>query len=215
MSRRPSVFVLNKFEASISAVDVSSETELARVSFYDPSPAAVRLGRKHLYDTHKNSGLGHIACASCHIDARMDKLAWDLGDPDGTMRPFNQNCPDGGCQNWHPMKGPMTTQTLQDIVGKEPHHWRGDRTGIEEFAPAFHGLLGDDAPLPTQPPNDEMQEFEDFLASIRMPPNPFRNFDNSLPTTVPLPGQFATGRFAPAGGLPAGQPLPTGNAVTA
>jgi hypothetical protein len=106
------------------------------------------------------------------------------------------------------MKGPMTTQTLQDIIGKEPHHWRGDRTGIEEFAAAFHGLLGDDTPLPTQPPNDEMQEFEDFLASIRMPPNPFRNFDNSLPTSVPLPGQFTPGRFGPAG-----QPLPNGNAV--
>jgi hypothetical protein len=53
-----------------------------------------------------------------------------------------------------------------------------------------------------------MQEFESFLATITYPPNPNRNFDNSLPTNMPLPGHFTTGRFAPAG-----QPLPNGNAV--
>ena len=108
-----------------------------------------------------------------------------------------------GFQTWHPMKGPMTTQTLQDIIGKEPHHWRGDRSGIEEFNPAFVGLLGADATLTAA----EMQEFEDFLATIHFPPNPFRNFDNTLRTSLPLPGHFTTGRFAPAG-----QPLGNGNA---
>ena len=29
------------------------------------------------------------------------------------------------------MKGPMTTQTMQDIIGHEPLHWRGDRSGLE------------------------------------------------------------------------------------
>ena len=35
------------------------------------------------------------------------------------------------------MKGPMTTQTMIDIIGHEPHHWRGDRDGLEEFADAL------------------------------------------------------------------------------
>jgi len=26
---------------------------------------------------------------------------------------------------FHPMKGPMVTQTFQDIIGHEPFHWRG------------------------------------------------------------------------------------------
>ncbi|MEK6644125.1 MAG: hypothetical protein AABZ08_09465 [Planctomycetota bacterium] len=211
------LYVLNKFAASVSVIDTALETELARIPFHDPTTAAIKTGRKHLYDTHKNSGLGHISCASCHVDGKLDRLAWDLGDPSGAMKPFNQNCPAGGCQDWHPMKGPMTTQTLQDIIGKEPHHWRGDRTGIEEFSGAFHGLLGGDNPLPTVPPNDEMQEFENFLATIAFPPNPNRGagrwptsgaFDNSLPTNLPLPGHFTTGRFGPAG-----LPLPNGNAV--
>ncbi|MEK6675647.1 MAG: hypothetical protein AABZ47_08340 [Planctomycetota bacterium] len=202
---RERLYVLNKFGSSISIINTVTNTEITQVPLFDPSPSAIKIGRKHLYDTHRNSGLGHIACASCHVDSRIDRLSWDLGDPSGSVKPFNQNCAGGGCQSWHPMKGPMTTQTLQDIIGKEPHHWRGDRNGIEEFAGAFQKLLGDDGPLP----NADMQEFENFLATIHFPPNPFRNFFNQLPTSLALPGHFTTGRFGAAG-----QPLSNGNAVT-
>ncbi len=199
---RQQLYVVNKFDGSISVVDAITESETLRVPFFDPSPPAIKLGRKHLYDTRKNSGLGHTSCGSCHIDARFDRLAWDLGNPAGDVKTFNQNCSNGllgNCQNWHPMKGPMTTQTLQDIIGKEPHHWRGDRNGIEEFNGAFLGLLGDDINLTPV----EMQQFEDFLATITFPPNPFREFDNALPANLPLPGHFTIGRFAPPG-LPLG-----------
>ena len=208
---RNQLYVVNKFAGSISVVSTTTELETSQVSFFDPSPTAITTGRKHLYDTHKNSALGQLACASCHVDARMDRLAWDLGDPSGSMKTFNQNClagVDTGCEDWHPMKGPMTTQTLQDIIGQEPLHWRGDRDGIEEFNGAFLGLQGDDVNL-TVP---EMQEFEDFLATIHFPPNPFREFDNSLPTNLPLTGHFSDGRFSGGGGLAAGAQLPNGNA---
>jgi DNA-binding beta-propeller fold protein YncE len=210
---RGQLYVLNKFGASISVIDTTSELEQARVRFFDPSPEAIKKGRPHLYDAHATSGTGLVACASCHVDARMDRLAWDLGNPAGDMKVVDSSQNLGasvpglnsGFQDWHPMKGPMLTQTLQDIIGKEPHHWRGDRDGIEEFNGAFEGLLGDDEGLSAA----AMQEFEDFLATIFFPPNPFRNFDNSLPTNLPLPGHYTTGRFGPAG-----QPLPNGNAVT-
>jgi len=205
------VYVLNKFEASISVVSIASETEIARVPFFDPTPDAVRDGRPHFYGTHETSGLGQASCASCHIDGRMDRLAWDLGDPGGVVEPvagqnLAANIPGlaGGFEDFHPMKGPMTTQTLQDIIGKEPHHWRGDRDGIEEFNGAFEGLLGDDEQLSA----GEMQEVEDFLATIHFPPNPFRNVDNTLPADLPLPGHYTTGRFGPAG-----LPLPNGDAT--
>jgi YVTN family beta-propeller protein len=213
---RARLYVLNKFESSISVINTTTETELTRVPFFDPSPAAIKVGRKHLYNTHLTSGLGITSCGSCHVDARMDRLAWDLGDPQGNPKSLAGLNLGAGIPGlapplanppfapFHPMKGPMTTQTLQDIIGHEPHHWRGDRLGLEEFNPAFVGLLGDDVQLtPTQ-----MQEFEDFLATITFPPNPFRNFNNSLPTNLPLPGHLTTGRFSPAG-----QPLPNGNAV--
>ncbi|MDX9911727.1 MAG: GC-type dockerin domain-anchored protein [Phycisphaerales bacterium] len=212
---RSRLYVMNKFDGSISVVSTATELEVARVAFFDPTPDAIKAGRKHLYDTRKNSGLGYVACASCHVDARMDRLAWDLGDPSGGAGPLTgMNLGFGlpglrpgstspAFASFHAMKGPMTTQTLQDIIGHEPHHWRGDRAGIEAFNGAFMTLQGDDQNLTPQ----EMQEFEDFLATIHFPPNPFRGIDNSLPTSMSLAGHYTTGRFAPAG-----QPLPNGNA---
>jgi YVTN family beta-propeller protein len=198
------VCVLNRFEGSVSLVDPMKGRELDRVRLHDPSPAAIRIGRKHLYGTQATSGLGHVSCASCHVDARTDRLAWDLGDPAGDMKPVDHtNCGFGICTDHHPMKGPMLTQTLQDIVGKEPHHWRGDRAGLEEFAGAFETLLGDDESLSSA----QMQELEGFLATIHFPPNPHRNLDNSLPERLPLSGHYTTGRFQPAG-----RPMPAGNA---
>ncbi len=206
------LYVLNKFSGSISVISTTTESELARIAFFDPTPQVIKLGRRHLYSTRETSGLGQASCGSCHIDGRLDRLAWDLGDPQGAMKSTaGQNLGAGlpglatGFQDWHPMKGPMTTQTLQDIIGKEPLHWRGDKAGLEEFNPAFVGLNGDDTQLTAA----QMQQFEDFLATLYFPPNPFRNIDNTLPTNMPLPGHFTTGRFGAAG-----QPLPNGNAVT-
>lgn len=198
------LYVLNKFSSTVTVVDTTTELAVGSVGFFDPSPAAIKIGRKHLYGTHETSGLGHVSCASCHVDGRLDRLSWDLGNPAGDVKSFEGNCILGGCEDWHPMKGPMLTQTFQDIIGREPLHWRADRAGIEEFNPAFVGLLGGDDPLTPV----EMQEFEDFLATLHFPPNPFRNLDNSLPTNLPLPRHFTPGRFGPAG-----QPMPDGDAV--
>ena len=204
-------FVVNKFDASVSVIDLVAGAESARVSFHDPSPEAIKIGRKHLYDTHETSGLGQLACASCHVDSRTDRLAWDLGDPSGSVASASgQNLGMGlpgltaGFQDFAPMKGPMTTQTLQDIIGKEPLHWRGDRDSLHDFSGAFTGLQGDNA----QPTAADIDEFEEFLATIHFPPNPYRNFDNSLPTSVSLAGHFSVGRFSPAG-----TQLPNGNAA--
>ncbi len=215
---RERLYVLNKFASTISTVSTIGNAELAQTPFYDPSPAAIKVGRKHLYDTHLTSGLGITSCASCHVDARMDRLGWDLGAPDqpiDTQGLADQNlgagilglAPGFGAPQFlphHTMKGPMSTQTMQDIIGHEPHHWRGDRFGLEEFNAAFTGLLGDDEMLE----DAEMQEFEDFLATIHFPPNPYRNLDNTLPTALELEGHYTTGRFSAEG-----QPLPTGDAV--
>ncbi|ANM31042.1 hypothetical protein ABI59_17870 [Acidobacteria bacterium Mor1] len=214
---RNRAYVLNRFEASLSVVDTVTETELQRIPFYDPTPDVIRAGRPHLYDAHATSGLGQAPCAGCHVDARMDRLAWDLGNPQGTMTPLGDrnlanNIPDLSdpalFDPYHPMKGPMMTQTLQDIIGHEPFHFRGDKNGLEEFNPTYTNLQGDDAELtPAQ-----MQEFEDFLATVAYPPNPFRNFDNSLSRFMFLTGHQSSGRFADQGGLPLGWPMLPGNA---
>lgn len=201
------LYVWNHFDASLSVIDAASGVELRRSAVFNPLPQAIREGRPMLYNSHRTSGLGQAACGSCHVDARMDRLAWDLGDPSKPPAPFDQNCltlvGTRPCEDFHAMKGPMTTQTLQDIIGHEPFHWRGDRAGIEAFNPAFEGLLGDDRQLTAA----EMQHFENFLATITFPPNPYRNADNSLPNALLLNGHYTSGRFAMAG-----LPLGTGNA---
>ena len=54
----------------------------------------------------------------------------------------NNNCLAGldtGCQPWHPMKGPMTTLTLQDIIAKEPHHLLECDAGADGKRPGLYG----------------------------------------------------------------------------
>ena len=183
---RGHLLTLNRFAGSISIVDESSMTPLAEVAYFDPTPAVVRNGRPFLYDTHMSSGLGQASCGSCHIDARMDQLSWDLGDPSGTVKLFNELCnlglpgQGGACGNWHPMKGPMSTQTLIGLDGAAPFHWRGDRNDFTEFAHAANSLLaGDDDFTPK-----EMARFEAYLATISFPPNPNRNLNGSLKTSL-------------------------------
>jgi hypothetical protein len=141
----------------------------------------------------------------------MDDLAWDLGNPDsavstspipinfGVLIPFLVVGKVGGIDtpingsgvttDFHPMKGPFTTQTLRGMRNSGAMHWRGDRsTGVygtnpvdanvsfANFAPAFQSLLGN----ATMPAQSEMQTFADFQLQVLPPPNPVRNLDNSL-----------------------------------
>lgn len=201
---RGRLYVLNRFDASVSVIDTKSNTEIRRISFPDPTPEAIRVGRPFLYDAHKTSGLGVTACAACHVDGRTDHLAWDLGNPSGTAKSFDQNCDrltedpatvqfifqNVTCEDFHPVKGPFVTQTLQGIIGTEPLHWRGDRASLADFNPAYVGLNGRDSELS----GDEMRQFSDFLATIHFPPNPFRAVDNSLPEVGPNGGNAQRGR---------------------
>ncbi len=210
------MYVLNRFAASVSVVNLSAESVVQTIGFFDPTPADVKNGRKHLYNTHLHSGLGQISCASCHIDARMDRIGWDLGDPTGSWVAYSNNnqgfgvpqlepaTTDPPYMNYHPMKGPMVTQTLVDSLGHEPLHWRGDRGSIEDFANAFFALQGADGPLG----GGDMADFKAFLATLTFPPNPYRAFDNTIPQDLPLPGHYKTGRYTGA----AGDPLGNGNA---
>lgn len=204
---RNRLYVFCRFDSKLVTLDADSLAVLDIVSLHDSTPDTIRKGRKHFYNTIENSGLGQASCASCHVDGRFDRLAWDLGDQTGNMIQItNRNflLPPETTNSYHPMKGPMVTQTLQDIIGHEPFHWRGDRDGLEGFEPTFKNLQGADAELP----DDQMQEFKDFLATITFPPNPFRNLDNTLPTSIDT-GEKSLGR----GIIREGNPLPRGNAT--
>ena len=197
---RARLYVWNRFSSTLSVLATTSLTVLTNLPVFDPTPAVIRNGRRHLYDTRSNSGLGQASCASCHVDARFDRLAWDLGNPAGELI-YRAGILETNF--YHPMKGPMVTQTLQDMLGIR--HWRGDRAGLEDFNVTFTDLLGRDSQLAT----NEMQEFKAFLATIVFPPSRFRNLDNTFSTNVALPGHTGVDWEGELDDVP----LPNGNAA--
>ncbi len=196
------LYVLTRFDNGISVVSTGTGEEMAHLSLHNPEPASVIAGRRFNYDAKSTSSHGDSACASCHIFSDFDSLAWDLGDPDGDILnnpgPFKVGpfaSPPAIYKDFHPMKGPMTTQSLRGMANEGPMHWRGDRTGgndaasfqpdlgafnedaaFKKFNVAFPGLLGRSGQL-TAP---EMQAYTNFILQVTYPPNPIRALDNSL-----------------------------------
>ena len=153
----------------------------------NPVPAEIVNGRPVLYESTDASAYGDQSCFSCRMFADTDHISWDLGDPNGKV--IRDPNPNGGL-NFHPMKGPMATQSLRGMANHGPMHWRGDRTGalnpggdfadsdaaFHQFNPAFVGLLG----RATQLAKPDMDRFTNFILTVTYPPNPIRALDNSL-----------------------------------
>ncbi|HEY8188603.1 MAG TPA: DUF4214 domain-containing protein, partial [Pyrinomonadaceae bacterium] len=180
---RQRLYVLNRFDQTVSIVDTLTKAQLSQVSIgFNPEPASVRDGRRFLYDATSFSSHGTVSCASCHLNGHRDGMVWDLGNPLGSLDPVQTFLPPNlsGSDNQHPMKGPMMTQSLRGIIGNEPFHWRGDRAGLENFNGAFVSLLGGRL-LSTQ----EMASFKAFVQSLTYPPNP-----NQFPTRPPNENGF-------------------------
>jgi DNA-binding beta-propeller fold protein YncE len=179
-------FVLNRFDNSISVVDLGARTETAHVTMFNPEPASVTTGRKFLYDATHTSKHGDQACASCHIGGDFDGLAWDLGNPGGIPLSITtvfklesdvftipiaaitallpEVAPEFKANN--PLKGPMTTQSLRGMDNHGSMHWRGDRNGAVQQTglPFIDPATGQ--PVVSQQPNggifDEVNAFKSF-----------------------------------------------------
>ncbi|MFT3858525.1 MAG: hypothetical protein QM742_13835 [Aquabacterium sp.] len=206
---RGRLYAMTRFDNAVKVINLSTRAETAKAVLPNPEPAHVVGGRPLLYDAQRSSANGEASCASCHIFGDEDALAWDLGNPDDvvTTSPipqqftadlstakmlFGVKTKINGSDNpkeFHPMKGPMTTQTLRGMRNAGAMHWRGDRSngifgiGAKDsnlsfinFAVAFEGLLGNKEVMS----KEEMQKFADFQLDVMLPPNPIRNLDNSL-----------------------------------
>ncbi len=194
------LYVLTRFDNSISVINTSSKQEIQHIRMYNPEPPSVTFGRRFLYDASHTSSHGDSACATCHVFGDFDSLAWDLGNPDDQAAP-NPNpltvdlAPFPADTSFAPLKGPVTTQSLRGMANHGPMHWRGDRTGSTEapnsqpdsgafnevaafkkFQLGFTNLLGRHEPLP----DEEMEAFANFILKVMYPPNPIRNLNNSL-----------------------------------
>jgi len=180
------LYSLNRISDTISVINTGTQAVTGEIAVgTDPTPALLKAGRGFLYDA-KLSGNGTGACASCHVDGDMDHLAWNLGNPAGSMTSTVQN---GVTIEFHPMKGPMTTQTLRGLLNLSPYHWRGDKANFAAFNPAFNTLLGG-----SELSNTDMDLYTGFVNSILFLPNPNQNLDRTLPTSLnggnPVAGQI-------------------------
>jgi len=198
------LYVLTRFDNSISIINTRTGVEQRHIAMNNPEPASVTNGRRFLYDASYTSSHGDSSCASCHAFGDFDSLAWNLGNPDGTTLadpgPFAVDLVDPLTGQpvepvFHPMKGPMTTQSLRGMANHGPMHWRGDRTGgndtpsaqpdsgtfderaaFKKFQSGFTDLLGRSEFIP----DADMEAFTDFILQVTYPPNPIRALDNSL-----------------------------------
>lgn len=200
------VYVLNKFANSITTIDADTRVVMTEIPLgsNNPTPEVIKKGRGFLFDA-RLSGNGTVSCATCHLDSDRDGLAWDQGDPGGQMVVakgaflsahilFLQD------RNLHPMKGPMVTQTLIGMAGNitplttpaeavtTKFHWRGDKSSIQSFNSTYDKLMGG-----TQIPSSDMDALTAYLFTLRHHPNPYRNPDRTLPTSL-NGGNAVTGR---------------------
>lgn len=178
------LYVLNKLSNTISVLNSTTLAVTAEVPAgrFDPTPIEIKEGRGFLFDA-RLSGNGTVSCGVCHLDADRDGLAWDLGDPGGDMITtmgsnvvVHDNKPRSRIS--HPMKGPMTTQTLRGMQDSAPFHWRGDKPSLQSFNGTFENLMGGE--LQT---SEDMDLLAAYLFSLAHHPNPNRDLDRTLPAT--------------------------------
>jgi DNA-binding beta-propeller fold protein YncE len=229
------LFVFTRFNNSVNAVSLASNSVTQSIALTNPEPQAVQAGRSALYDPRQFITNGESSCASCHTFGDKDELGWDLGQPQEATKanPITLNLANAGAllvgeklfgtneggatalngngkaNVFHPMKGPMTTQTLKGLVNSGAMHWRGDRSNgvfgenatdttlsFNNFAAAFQSLLGS----VDQPTEAQMQVFTNFMLATILPPNPVRNLDNSLTSAQTTGSNFFFGN-RPADGI--------------
>jgi DNA-binding beta-propeller fold protein YncE len=220
---RGRMYVMTRFDHAVKVISLGTRAEVAKAVLANPEPANIVAGRPFLYDAMRSSANGEASCASCHIFGDEDALAWDLGNPDDVVNQsaipgkftgdiktakalFGVKAMINGSDNVkdiHPMKGPMTTQTLRGMRNSGAMHWRGDRqVGIYGSSPkdsnlsfinfgvAFEGLLGNKEPMS----REDMQTFADFQMNVMLPPNPVRQLDNSLTAAQERGRAFYSGK---------------------
>ena len=203
------LFVYTRFANRVEVYDVSGTPgpPLQTLALPTAEPDSVVEGRPFLYDAVATSGNGEASCSSCHIFGDFDSLGWNLGNPDDVTTANPQlivGVPPGSGPDFHPMKGPMTTQTLRGLSTHSAMHWRGDRSNgffnpsppdctqvsedacdeevsFKNFIVAFEGLVGQENHIT----GVDMQKFTDFALQLALPPNPVANLDGTLTTEPP------------------------------
>ena len=189
---RSRLYVLTRFDNAISVVDTATrDRDRARRAAQPRAGRASSTAGRFLYDAraHVEQRRGVVRELPHLRRLRQPRLGprqpgrrrAEQPEPVPRRRPDRHPLPD-----FHPMKGPMTTQSLRGMANHGPMHWRGDRTGgndapaatrsafdedaaFKKFNVAFAGLLGRDEGQLT---DAEMQAFTDFILQVTLAAEP-------------------------------------------
>ena len=100
------LYVANRLDDNIAVIDTITYKLVSTIDLGGPTNVdALRRGERLFY-TADFAFQGQFGCATCHLDATIDGLQWDL-EPDGFGKDIVDN------------------RSLEDLAGTEPFKWNG------------------------------------------------------------------------------------------
>ena len=213
---RSRLYVLTRFDNAISVIDTGDRHRDRRTSrSTTPSrPASWTAGRSSTTPASPRATARRRAPAAT---SSATSTAWPgtsaIPTTTCSTTPARSPSARSSIPDFHPMKGPMTTQSLRGMANHGPMHWRGDRTGGNDAAERSaeqrrvrrgRGLQEvQSAPsracsaASAQLTAADMQAFTDFILQVTYPPNPIRTLDNSLTADQQAGRNFFFGARSP------------------
>lgn len=155
------LWVANLLGNDLAVVDPASLRVTRRISLGPTQRRDPHLPGRFLFVSASLANGGQFSCNSCHPDGNTDGIAWKfvhVPDALGRETPRNVRALRGG---------------LRDTA---PFRWSGHDRDLESFIEAeITGLLQSPKPDP-----GSLKALADYVASLRLPPNPYRNPDGSF-----------------------------------
>jgi YVTN family beta-propeller protein len=146
------LYVANRLDDNIAVIDTASARVVSTMDLGGPKTAdALRRGERLFY-TAGFAFQGSFGCSSCHLDATIDGLQWDL-EPDG----FGQDIVDN--------------RSLEDLAGTEPFKWNGSNPDMPtECGPRTEMFFYRSQSFTPQ----ELTDLVTFVYSLPYRPNRYR-----------------------------------------
>ena len=146
------LYVANRLDDNVAVIDTATNKKISTIDLGGPSSInALRRGERIFY-TANYAFQGQFGCASCHLDATIDGLQWDL-EPDGFGKDIVDN------------------RSLEDLAGTAPFKWNGGNPDLPtECGPRVEKYF-----FRSQSYNqDQLSDLVKFVFSLRVRPNRHR-----------------------------------------
>jgi YVTN family beta-propeller protein len=158
------VWVANYLGNNLTVLDAATLAATRRIALGSTPTIRPGLLGEYLFRSSTITRGGQFSCNSCHTEGGVDGISWKFVHvPDGLQREL---------RNVRSLRGP-----LRDTP---PYRWTGHARDLPTFIrEEVQGLL-QGPPLP----DDAVRALAEYIASLPLPRNPYRNEDGSLSTAA-------------------------------